>query len=148
MAKNYEAKVNFIIPRHEVGGRTLVGVQPGETLQGELILESKEDINCRGVWIEIECKETGNGTNSYTRVHESKIFEGALRKDEQISHQISFQIPLGMPLTYAGQYVRFQWVVRLRIDIPLWFDPREEFEFTVLPRLVRSKEEVFSRQKN
>jgi hypothetical protein len=141
MAEKYKIEVNLDLPRHQAGDRTLTGIQPGGRLEGEMILTPYEDVNCRGVWLEIGYNEGGFGSPHEERMVEAKIFEGNLKKNVPVAHQIIFQVPENAPMSYHGEYVKIEWYVRARIDIPLWFDKREEFHFNVIPKLVTSREE-------
>ena len=142
MADKYKLEVNFAIPNYEIHGTTVEGVQPGERLEGEVLFHPFEDVNCRGVFIEIGHHEKGRGTPYENRLVQSMIFEGSLRRNQPFSHHILFQIPDSVPPSYSGEYVTIEWFVRIRLDIPFWFDKREEFPFKVIPKLVKSKEEV------
>jgi len=142
MAKKYSLEVNFSLPRYEVGEVTLTGVQLGHQLEGEVMLISGEDINCRGIWMEIGYHERGNGTPQEGRLEQIMIFKGNLLKGKPFVHRILFDVPPTAPMTYSGEYIKYIWFVRIRIDIPFWFDKREEFEFAVIPRLVRKREEI------
>lgn len=138
----YSLEVNFIIPRYEVRGITIEGVQQGQTLEGEVILKPYVDMNCRGVWMEIGYMERGQGSHEENRMLENMIFEGSLQQNRPLSHHILFKIPENAPPTYKGEIVEIAWFVRIRIDIPFWFDKREEFEFMVIPRFAKIKDDI------
>jgi hypothetical protein len=139
MAEKYSLKVNFVMPRHEIQGTTLTGVQPGETLEGEALLTTYEDINCRGVWLEIGYHDRGSGTPNDNRLFQTMFYEGKLQANKPLTHLFRFTIPETGPVSYEGQIVKIEWYVRIRIDIPFWFDKREEFPFNVIPTLVTTE---------
>ncbi|MCD4782694.1 MAG: hypothetical protein K8T10_02570 [Candidatus Eremiobacteraeota bacterium] len=142
MAKKYELEVNFALPQHIIRGMTLEGVQPGGMLEGEIILTPFEEVNCRGVWLEIGYREGGNGTPYEDRLLETMICKGRLHANESFSHHLLYQLPDNVPISYTGDYVKIEWYIRIRIDIPFWFDTREEFPFRVIPRILRSRNEI------
>lgn len=142
MGERYELKINLVIPRYQIRGITLEGLQPGESLEGEVILTPREEINCRGVWLEIGWFDRGKGTSHENRLMEAMFFQGKLKAGETLAHRITFAIPKEAPVSYAGQLVTVEWYVRVRIDIPFWFDIREERYFRVIPHLVRERDEA------
>lgn len=142
MADKYDLQVNFALPKYTVRGITLEGVMPGETLEGEILLKPFEDVKCRGLWLEIGFWDRGQGTPNENRLLETKIHEGDLRKNQPFSYHLQFEIGPGAPPTYLGQSVKIEWFVRVRVDVPLWFDKRHEFFFNVLPHIVASPEDI------
>jgi hypothetical protein len=142
MADKYSIAVNFALPRYNIKGRTLEGVFPGEKLDGEIVLKSLCDINCRGVWLEIGYIEKGNGSPHEERMVEVMFHKGTLAKNQIITQGLNFHIPDNAPVSYKGKYFEILWFVRARVDIPMWFDDRKEFHFNVLPFMVNSKEDI------
>jgi len=141
MGNKYNLEVNFATPQYVVRGMTLEGVQPGGILEGEIILTPFEKINCRGVWLEIGYEEKGQGTPAGEMFLQIMIYKGELQANESFSHHLVYQLPPNAPITYMGDYVQIHWYVRIRIDIPFWFDIREEFPFRVIPRILKSRDE-------
>ncbi len=114
-------------------------VQAGQTLTGELTLRVPHDVNARGVLLEVSCKVHGRGTDEkVAAIEESKIYEGDLRAGQDLQVPFEAHISGAGPCTYHGRYIKMDWAVRVRIDVPMWFDKRYEFPFTVVPR-VRDK---------
>lgn len=142
MAEKYRLEVNLIQPQYHVDNVTVEGIQIGDNLEGEVILSVMENVNCRGVWIEIGYHDRGSGTPNENRLIQTMIFEGELRRNQNYSHHILFQIPERGPTSYQGKLVKIEWFVRIRIDIPYWFDKRKEFYFNVLPKFISSRDEV------
>jgi len=46
------------------------------------------------------------------------------------------RVPAGGPVSFQGRYVKMDWMVRVRVDIPIWRDKVLELPFIVTPRLV------------
>lgn len=135
MSEKYDLTTKIEINKHKMGEKTIEGICIGETLNGEISLTPYSDINCRGLWLEIGYNERGNGTPHESRLLQTMFYQGQLKKDLPVNHRFSFVIPPNGPITYKGTYVNFIWYIRVRIDIPFWFDKREEKEFTVLPKI-------------
>ena len=133
MSKKYDLNVNFILPRYQIKEHSLQGIQLGGTLEGEVVMVPFEDVNCRGVWVEIGYHGRGKGSPYTNKLSEKMVYQGKLVQNQPVSHQILFTIPYDSPVTYQGDYVTIDWYVQVRIDIPFWFDVREEFPFRVLP---------------
>lgn len=142
MPNKYYANVKFKQTACQICGNSLNGVQPGDTLNADILINPREDVDCRGVWIEIALMETGHGSPYEKRLQNIEIHKGAMRRGEPIPHSISFQVPKRLPPTYHGDYVKFRWIIRIRIDVPLWFDDRDEYEFIVIPRIVKDVAEA------
>lgn len=142
MSNKYDLSVNLIMPQYQVKGQDLKGVQVGGRLEGEVVLVPFEEVNCRGVWLEIGYNAKGKGTPHTEKLFENMIFQGKLSREQPLAYQITFDIPAKAPVSYAGEYVRIEWFVQIRIDIPFWFDIREEFPFRVLPCFAERMEEL------
>lgn len=142
MPDKYDLTVNFALSNYEVRGVSLNGIMPGQILEGEALLNPYEDVNCRGLWLEIGYWDRGRGTPHENRLVQDMFYQGNLQRNQAISHRIQFQIPDRGPVTYAGENVNIDWFVRIRVDIPMWFDKRYEYPFNVIPRFIASREEV------
>jgi hypothetical protein len=142
MADNYSLTVTVNEHVHTLGNTKLTGTSVGDELSFHIRLEPHEDIKCSGVWLEIGYHEGGNGSLHDERLVQKMFYTGELRRFNVIDQDFLYDIPSEGPISYAGTYVKFNWYIRIRIDIPLWFDPREEREFRVLPRIMESEDDM------
>ena len=107
----------------------------GETRRFRLWVQTNEALNGRGVLCWVGCRIHGSGTDEEITLHaEQTIHEGALNPGQPVSFPIEVSVPGSGPVSYVGRYVKLEWVVRVRIDIPLWFDKRMYVPFIVTPR--------------
>ncbi|MDQ7822587.1 MAG: hypothetical protein RDV48_07295 [Candidatus Eremiobacteraeota bacterium] len=135
MAGSYELRVKIDEKYHRLGDIEVSGTPCGGSFEGDIVLIPSEDVNCRGLWLEIGYKEGGMGTPHDQQMVQEMFFHGNLIRNNPVEKHFAFKVPREGPVTYKGSYAKFEWYVRVRIDIPFWFDKREEREFTVLPRL-------------
>lgn len=142
MADKYKLDVNFYLPRYNVRGKTLKGLQPGGTLEADIELTAYEEVKIRGIWLVIGWGEKGRGTPSEHRLVEEMIYHGSLFPRDRFDHHVNFRIPENANVTYCGNYVTVEWFIRIRLDVPFWFDKRENFPFMVLPRMYRSLDDI------
>jgi len=142
MADNYSLSITVNENEYTLRQKQVKGTSVGDTLSFNVRLEPHEDIKCTGVWLEIGYHERGNGSLHDERLVQKMFYTGELRRFNAIDQDFVYDIPSEGPITYTGTYVKFNWYIRIRIDIPLWFDPREEREFIVLPRIMESEEEM------
>ena len=122
-----------------VDGLTLpVGpvIPAGETRELQLTLQAREGVNCRGVYCWIGCRIHGRGTGEEIVLYrEQMIHEGPLPAGQPIQCPIAVTAPATGPLTFQGHYIKIDWMLRIRLDMPLWVDERIPVPFIVSPRL-------------
>lgn len=134
---NNKYDIKFLInpQKYNIAGNIIEGTPVGQDITGKILLNPYIDIKCRGLWLEIGYREHGNGTPYENRLFNEKFYDGPLTKYSQIEKPFKFTIPSSGPITYNGHYVKIDWFVRLRIDIPIWPDPREQLNFKVIPAI-------------
>lgn len=114
-------------------------VGAGATREFNLTLQTSEDINCRGIRCWIGCRLHGRGTSEYAVLSKDvPVHQGVLRAGQTLNLPLSVQIPPTGPVTYAGRYVNFEWLIRVNLDIPLWWDRHVEVPFVVTPQLMQA----------
>jgi len=107
----------------------------GETRNLYLWVQTGEPIACRGVWAWVGCRIHGSGTDEeIPLMAERLIHEGAVQPGTPVGCPIQVTIPAQGPVSFAGRYVKLEWVARVRFDIPLWFDKRMWVPIIVTPR--------------
>ncbi|MFQ5810922.1 MAG: hypothetical protein ACE5JM_14995, partial [Armatimonadota bacterium] len=114
----------------------LPAMSVGATRKLNLTVRTDEDIHCRGVQCWVGCRIHGSGTSEEAALEEEHlIHEGDFRAGLAINRTISVTIPPYGPVTFIGRYVKCEWMVRVRVDIPVWRDKRIELPIVVTPRL-------------
>jgi len=108
----------------------------GGQLTGKVRLKSQEDINCRGLTVELGWHTDGKGDKDRQAVvKETKdlmeIFAG-----QEIEMPFSLAVPEQGPISYKGKLLSITWTLRAVIDIPGRPDISAEEEITVLPAVV------------
>lgn len=112
-------------------------VAAGETLKLELNVETSSNIHCRNVLCWAGCKIHGSGSEEKVTVLEwHPILEGDFNAGMVINRTLDVRVPAGGPVSFQGRYVKMDWMVRVRVDIPIWRDKVLELPFIVTPRLV------------
>jgi hypothetical protein len=123
-----------------VDGTTVQGMPAmsvAATRRLNLTVRADEDIHCRGVQCWVGCRIHGSGTAEDVALEaEHIILEGDFGPGHPISHAITVSIPSGGPVSFIGRYVKCAWMVRVRVDIPVWRDKRIELPFVVTPELI------------
>jgi len=110
-------------------------IPAGETRELQVTLATSEDIQCRGVLCWIGCRAHGRGTAEEIVVfREQMIHGGPLLANQAVMVPISITPPPVGPTTFQGQHVKLEWMVRLRVDMPMWVDRRLLLPFIVTPR--------------
>jgi len=107
----------------------------GANRQLYLWVQTQEEVGCRGVWCWVGCRIHGRGTDEEIELlPEQQIHAGPLLPGQPIGYPIQVSVPASGPPTFVGRYVKLEWVARVRLDIPLWFDKRMWVPFIVAPR--------------
>ncbi len=116
-------------------------IPAGETRELQVTLATSEDIQCRGVLCWIGCRAHGRGTAEEIVVfREQMIHTGPLLAKQAVMVPIAITPPPVGPTTYQGQHVKLEWMLRLRVDMPLWVDRRLPIPFIVTPRYTEPSE--------
>ena len=91
--------------------------------------------HARGVQLHVACFVHGSGTaETVDIVPEHFAFQGDIQSGIPVYGTFSGRIPAEGPLTFAGRGIKFDWEVRVRVDIPFWRDQRFNYPFCVVPR--------------
>lgn len=108
---------------------------PGERVGGSLSLVPEKSAKTRGVQLWIGCLIHGSGSSESIELFpEQFIHEGHLEAGLPIQGDFEVFLPENAPLSYQGRRIKFDWVVTVRVDIPIWPDKRYNLPFTVAPR--------------
>lgn len=111
--------------------------EPGQRIRGRIVLVPDRDARTRGVQLWVGCRIHGSGTpEEFELEPEHYVYQGDLVAGNVIEAPFDVALPAHAPITYAGRRVKFDWEVRLRVDVPIWPDKRLAFPFIVEPRRV------------
>lgn len=109
-------------------------VVAGDRLRATVLARSAQAIRCRGVRCWAGCRIHGSGdTDTVVLINDEFIHEGDLAAGQTVLHRLDIAIPASGPVSYAGRYIKCDWCVRLRVDIPVWRDRRLDLPFIVTP---------------
>ncbi|MCE5216130.1 hypothetical protein LLH03_03765 [bacterium] len=125
-------------------GPTLHGLPAaavGERLRLSLRVRTDGDLHCRGVLAQVCCHLHGSGTAEEVVVFaEQQIHEGDFAAGQVAEHTYEVTVPDSGPVSFEGRYVKMDWCVRVRVDIPIWVDKRLTLPFLVTPRVSSERE--------
>ena len=128
-----QQRVQFESSRYDSDGRAVFC--PGDTIQATVTLVADQDVHARGVQIWCGCQVHGSGTaETVDLVPEHFCMEGDVQAGQPIVGRVEATLPTDAPVSYQGRRVKFDWCIRMRVDIPIWRDQRIEFPFLVMPR--------------
>jgi hypothetical protein len=128
---------------------------PGETVSGTVHLQIDKPVNAREIRLDVEGVEhtfitVSHGKSSHTYHERNHIIKTRItfqhnldvqsQELEQGYYNFPFEFvipPKGLP-SYHGRNVKITYTLKARVDIPLWFDIKDEKEFYV----VRNREDL------
>jgi hypothetical protein len=111
-------------------------VEAGRSRDLTLAVGSVEGVRCRGLHCRTGYRLFGSGNEEWKWIgEESVIHQGELAPGATITAPVTVSIPAGGPVTFSGQHVNCEWVVRVRLDMPLRRDVRVDVPLRVIPRL-------------
>ena len=128
-----EAEIQFEAPAQTADGTPLY--HPGETVSGTVLYTPDKDQHARGIQLWIGCHIHGSGSSEdFDVVPEHFIHEGDLSGGQLLTFRFEGRLPSDAPASYQGRRIKFDWLVRLRVDIPVLPDHRTEVPFVVKPQ--------------
>lgn len=122
--------------RNAATSNGLYVVACGESVKLDLSVETASNIHCRNVLCWVGCKVHGSGSEEKVAVLDwHSILEGDFNAGLVLNRTLDVRIPDTGPVSFQGRYVKMDWMVRVRVDIPIWRDKVLELPFIVTPRL-------------
>jgi len=119
--------------------RTRAGVpviSVGGSRRVELQMEVLNDVHCRNILCWAGCRIHGSGSSEEVVITDwHSIHEGDAQAGQRIERSLDLQVPEDGPVSFRGRYIKCDWMVRVRVDIPVWRDKVLELPFVVTPRL-------------
>lgn len=132
---------------------------PDKVLMGDKIdcivkVSPKSDALLRKIEMELYCQETAISRGKTDTYFQKKVYseERSPEKDIRITkgqvleYNEVFQLPALCTPTMFGHNHQVEWFFRVRLDVPLWPDTREEVSLKVLPAIpaMASGEEYYA----
>jgi len=110
----------------------------GEPVSGNVIVNSEEYVNCRGLILSLGWRTEGRGNTDTKTVWEEKLHAGPIEMG-QTRFPFSAPLPASGPMSYAGRYINIVWFLKARIDLAWRKDPvAEKIIYAVLPEPAES----------
>jgi len=130
-----KAEVTIKLPKHTV---------MEDNVQCVVEVLPKSDANLRKIEIELFCQETAVSRGTTDSYYNKKIFSDIrvpkknfeIRRGMSLKFMEDFKLPEFSTPTMEAENHWVKWLLRVRLDVPLWPDTREELELIVLPFLV------------
>ncbi len=113
-------------------------IKRGGVLEGTVIIALDKDVNFRDVIISFDnaitypnpCKKNFSGW-SFVSPSQPYLDKGSRLRNASILFK--FSIPKEAPPTYTGEQIESIWQIKVKIDIPLYFDIHAE-KYVVVER--------------
>ncbi len=102
----------------------------GEPVRGVVRVCAHESVRCRGIRLEYRWQTHGRGNTARETLSSQTLHEGALPVGETMELPFEIEVP-PLPITYHGHYLNIDHYLEARVDVPLWFDIKEERELLV-----------------
>ena len=106
----------------------------GDRVAGSVSLWPEHDLGCRGIDLQLCYRTGGRGSPESIEVITERIWTGPVTQGQSVESRFDLLLPPDGPVSYQGKLFHLEWLVRLRLDIPLWKDPADLFPITVRPR--------------
>ncbi len=123
--------VRLETPRVEVGGE----------VKGQVYFldENSKLDRCKQVQIECRAHIHGSGNTEHVTVGDKLVRDGPIEVPLRVP--FSFRIPARGPVSFQGRYVKIDWEIEVRLDVPWAVDPKMTVCFDVVPKAVRAEGE-------
>lgn len=129
--RNYSGPTLKGLPVAAVGGSRRLQVR----------VSTDSDVHCRGVLACVCCRIHGSGTSEEVILSpEQTIHMGDFPAGANAERAYDIKVPETGPVSFVGRYVKCDWEVRLRVDVPVWRDKRLHLPFLVTPRLISARD--------
>lgn len=107
---------------------------PGDTVTGRVEFCPAQDLGCRGIDLKLCCQTGGRCTPEQLTLQTKRIWDGPVVAGQRVEYSFALPLPSEGPVSYSGKLFHLTWGLILRVDIPLWKDPKENYPLTVRPR--------------
>lgn len=124
--------ISFLLSRRMVDFSVPSEVKRGEKISGSVYVKTEEIGRARKIvlYFENRIQYPNPCKNNFSSWGYTKEFPS---KDAKINGNLPFEyvVPVNAPPTYNGQALKSKWFVKVKIDIPFWFDKNIEKEVVV-----------------
>ncbi|MEC8378751.1 MAG: sporulation protein [Myxococcota bacterium] len=104
---------------------------PGETAEVTLWVNGNTSFSCKEITVDLIRRAHGKGNTSTKRVERISVYSGEIGEGEQLELHCGFVLPEA-PLTYHGQYLNVDWIIKANVDVAWAFDPKCEIDFVLV----------------
>ena len=104
---------------------------PGETVEATLWLTGNTNFTCKEITIDLIRRAHGRGNTSSKQIERISVYKGDIQDGEKLELNCQFTLPEA-PLTYHGQYLNVDWIVKANVDVAWAFDPKCEVDLVLL----------------
>ena len=105
----------------------------GETVSGEVHVQVNKDITSDGIHLTSFWKTHGYGNTDGGGDHSETLADKSqLTAGQTMTFPFSF-VADRQPMTYHGHHINVDHYVKVAVDVPWAFDPKDEEEFILLP---------------
>ena len=105
----------------------------GHPLPFTLEMQPKEDGANKKLWVELIYVVTGSGDTERNTVERVACFRQGWKAGVAQREQGTLTLPVSIPITYSGHFLRIQWGLNVRTEVPWAADRQQAFEVMVVP---------------
>jgi len=111
-----------------------VQVEAGGEVKGQVYFLDEVAMLDRCKQLQIECRAHvhGSGSSEHVAAGDKLVRDGPIKVPLRVP--FSFRIPTRGPISFQGRYVKIDWEIEVRIDVPWAIDPKATAAFDVVPR--------------
>jgi len=109
-------------------------VTVGDRFTGTAFLTPGAELKLNELRVELVWRAHGKGSPDEGVVGKTVPPTKQLAAGQEVEIPFEFQVPDTGPISWDGEYVKLNWMVRIYLDIPWAIDDEESFPLLVLPR--------------
>ena len=102
----------------------------GGNVRGEVVIHAPTPLQTQGVSIELEWRTHGRGNRDSSAISRETLLTGPLEGDVRLPFNLL--LPNG-PVTYYGELINVEWVLKARVDVNWAIDPKAETVIRMTP---------------
>lgn len=125
------AGISISLEGGEPSGET-VWFRPGTLISGRVEIMPKQNLDCKGILIELKWFTRGRGEMDEEIVSEKVVQRNVLTAGESLHESFSFLLP-SKPWSFNGRYLNLVWVVHVKLLLPFKTDAEANLPFVMAP---------------
>lgn len=111
-------------------------IVPGQSLSGNVSWVSEKHVTPRKVSLIFGWHTEGRGSTAKDDVITCEHECGPVSEGQTVDIPFEVVIPEDVPVSYDGELIRLIWSLKVQVDLPWAFDPKQDREFRVVgPRV-------------